>query len=418
VGLLSWAARIFTGRGGRGEQILDAVYRARRGDPPKRGTKEFLQTYEASPWVRAVVSKISQHVGETVWQLEGLRGKLDDHLMLRTLRVPNSTMPGLQLMALAQQSLETVGDAFLLKERNGLGAPVGLWYLPAHWIAELPTPERRTYCIAQGGAQEELPASEVLWVRDPSVSNPYGRGSGVAMALADEIGTYEYASKHAQGLFFNRAMPDVVVMDPGAKTEEIARHEQHWNNRLQGFWRAFKPYFANRELKFWQPQQMNFENLTLVPMQKYERDTIIQCWGMPPEQLGIVESSNRATADASDYIFEKRVIRPRREMWRAYLQAFLAPEYDPRLVVKYMDTVPTDKEHALNVAKAAPYTRTVDEWRECQCLPPLGGVEGSARFVPLQGYLTTTPLDVTMRPQAAPGGKPPAGDAEKPGPPA
>ena len=35
------------------------------GQPPKRGTLELMLLYAASPWLRAVVSRIAQRIGST-----------------------------------------------------------------------------------------------------------------------------------------------------------------------------------------------------------------------------------------------------------------------------------------------------------------------------------------------------------------
>ena len=46
-------------------------------------------------------------------------------------------------------------------------------------------------------------------------------------------------------------------------------------------------------------------------MRKFLRDTIYQTYGIPPEVLGIIENSNRATADAAMYIYGILVLTPR-----------------------------------------------------------------------------------------------------------
>lgn len=403
---------------GWGAKALKKLYISPSGEPPKRGTKEFLESYQASPFVQAAAGKVGQSVGETEWQIKGLRDEvLTDHLMLRVLSAPNPHMTGMDMFRLLQVQLDMVGEVFLIKERNGLGAPVGLYPVPAHWIAETPTASEPSFRLSWKSLNDRIPASEVWWAKIHAPVDPYGRGAGLAQSLSDEIATYEYASKHAEALFFNRAMPEVVIMDEGAKEEELARHEQHWVSRLQGFWRAFKPYFSNRKLEFWQPNQMNLENLTLVPLQKFERDVIIQTWGIPPEQFGITESSNRAVAEAGNWIYESRVVRPRRRWWALQMQTFLAPEYDKRLKVTFVDTTPEDKEFRLNAMKAAPHAVMVDEWRKEQCLPPLGGDEGAARLVPLNSYLAVDALDMEARPQAAAGGRPPSAPPAEPEPP-
>lgn len=393
---------------GAGEKMFRKLYVSPSGEAPKRGTREFLETYQASPYVQACAGKVGQSVGETQWLIKGLRDQvMPEHMLAQVLLKPNPHMTGMDMFKLLQAQLDLVGEVFLIKERNGLGAPSGLYPVPAHWVAETPTATEPSFRLSWKSLNERIPASEVWWAKIHAPSDPYGRGAGIAQALSDEIATFEYASKHAEALFFNRAMPDVVIMDPEASTEEMGRHEQHWNNRLQGFWRAFRPYFANRELKFWQPQVQQLDQLMFVPLQKWERDVVLQTWGIPPEQFGITESSNRAVAEAGNWIYESRVVRPRRSWWALQMQTFLAPEYDPRIKVGYVDTTPEDKEYRLSAMKAAPQAVTVDEWRAAAGLLPMGGEQGKARLVPLNSYLAVDPLDPASRPQAAAGGRPP-----------
>lgn len=398
------AVGVISGLRGGGRRMLSSVYSSRMGDPPIRGTAEFLELYAANGPLHAVARRVSNSVGETVWTAEYRGAVQDENLLLRTLRKPNTVLSGHQLFKVTQLCLDLVGDAFWLKVRNGLGVPVELWPIPPHWITALPTPERPRFAVSRGSWQESVPDTEVHWFHDATPADPYGRGRGLAQAGSDEIETHEYASKHAKQLFFNRAIPDFVVMDEGASEEEIKTHERSFEQRLRGFWRWFRPYFTNRKLEFWQPQQMNLENLTMVPLLKHERDAILVVWGLPPEQLGIIENSNRATIDASDYVYESRVIRPRRVLLRDSIQNMLVPEYDARLVFGFVDTVPADKEHQLNVAKAAPHVLRLDEWRALMGREPEGGELGRARLLPLNSYLAVDPLDSASRPSS--GGRP------------
>jgi HK97 family phage portal protein len=371
-------------------------------DPPARGTREFLEVYETSPWVRAVAGRVAGAIGATEWKLKrGDTGaEVTNNIALATIQRPNPILTAHDVWKLSQLALDLVGDAFLVKERNGLGAPVALWPIPANWVIETPTPDRPFFRISFREWQGSVPANEMLWLHDPAPSNPYTRGTGLVRAQADEIETHEYASKHAKALFWNRATPEIVVMDPEAGEEEMLRHEQHWRQRLQGFLRAMRPYFTNRKLEFWQPTQMNLDNLTMVPLMKHERDVIMQTWGVPPEQFGLVENSNRATIDGSDYVMESRVILPRRQFLAAQLTLKLLPEYDPRLVLGFASTVREDKVHELNVMKAAPWAFGESEWRE-RAGYAVPAPAGDARLVPLNSFVTTDLEDPEQRPAAA-----------------
>jgi len=429
--------------------MLSGVLQA--GSPPSLGIKERLEGYETMPWVRAVAGRTAEAVAGTQWKLYARRGSAGkfvrdvqlqaagtaarrlsiarlkaaaelvevevEHPMYQALANPNGFITGRDVIMLTQLSLDLGGDAFLLKERNALGIVTGFWPIPPHWIRELPTPSSSQYRVSWRSWQGYVPDSEVVWVHNPAPANPYGRGTAITGALADELQVDEYVAKFANSLFFNRMTPDFLagIYEQGqggevigVAPEEVERIEAKWAEKNQGFYRAFKAMFINRKIDIHEFQKPTMEQLIYPGLRTVERDIILQTWGMPPEQLGIVESSNRATAEVSNFIFESRVVQPRREALRAQFQAKLVPEYDERLIVDYVDTTPADKEHRLLVMKAAPWAFSQEEWHE-----EIGSDDGAEVYmVPLNSYATTDLLDQKQRPQAAAGGRPstPAGE--------
>ena len=131
-------------------------------------------------------------------------------------------------------------------------------------------------------------------------------------------------------------------------------------------------------------------------------------------------NSNRATAETSDYIFESRVLKPRRTFLAEELSLKLAPQYDERIEVQFVDTSPRDKEHALRVMIANPSAFTVDEWRESSGAKALNTDFGRARKVMLSDYYTLDPMDTESRPgqpgmaAVPPGGEEPKSEDEEP----
>jgi hypothetical protein len=119
-----------------------------------------------------------------------------------------------------------------------------------------------------------------------------------------------------------------------------------------------------------------------VQIRDHERDMILHTWGVPPEILGVIESSNRATITASEYLYSKLVLVPRLELMRGVLQERLAKEWDERLVVDYVSPVERDREFALKVQMAMPGIFTVNEWRELAGDEPLDGTAGDLYPMP------------------------------------
>ena len=388
------------------------------GAPPERGTREFLNGYSTMPWMRAIAGKIAFTFASTRWKLlvvrqrgrairaKGLQRSLAPHrraaLLKSILKQPQTEMEeilehpfldalynangyqtGLGLRYLMMIYIDLVGDCFLLKERNGVGAPVGLWPIPPHWVTTTPSVSSPVYEISYRGWQRSIADTDILWLNNPNPTNPYGRGVGHAMAIADELETDEYAAKMVKTIFFNRARPDLLISPKEGvlQAEDVQRLEQHWNTRLQGFHRMFKPFFMRRAVEV-KEFNYNLKDLNMKELRDQDRDIIMQVWGVPPEIFGVLENSNRATIEAAEELFSRHVLVPRLEFVREQLQERLLPEYDPRLILDYESPVTEDKEFQLKAREAAPWTQSVDEWRELQGLAPSDQGDGNLHAVP------------------------------------
>jgi HK97 family phage portal protein len=308
---------------------------------------------------------------------------VEEHQLLDVLHDANSFQTNDQMRKVTQVHLDLVGEAFWLKERDGLGTPVGVWPIPPDWIAATPTPTNRTFRVQFRGWRGLVPDTEFVWFTDPDPANPYGRGSGTAQALGDELETDEYAAKHTKAWFYNRARPDLLVYPKQGqmRDSDVARLEDDWLSRNQGFWKAFKPYFLSREVGVHEMDQ-NFRAMQLVQLREFERNMVLQTFGVPPEILGVLDNSNRATVTAADLVFCRYVIEPRLEFLRAVLQERLVPEYDERLILDFSPPVQEDKDFYLDVAKAAPWSLSVDEWRALAGRPAMPDDAGAVHFVP------------------------------------
>jgi hypothetical protein len=245
----------------------------------------------------------------------------------------------------------------------------------------VPTPNHPYFRVNFAGWQGEIPASELLWLQQPDPVQPYGRGHGVAQSLSDELETDEYAAAHVKQWFYNRARPDMIITMEGAKPDERQRAELHWQQRHQGFWRAFRPFFTSHKMQVDVISQ-TFESMQFIQLRQYERDTVIQVLGIPPEVLGIIENSNRATIDSAGYLFDLYCVVPRLEFLREIFQERLVPEFDDRLIIDYDSPVQDDKQFQLQAAQAAPWALTLDEWRALAGQLPKEDGSGGLHLVP------------------------------------
>ena len=389
------------------------------------GTKELLRAYTDMPWLRAAVGKVSSSIAGTEWQLfratkngrtqrtrisrmdyatrkirmnrmikQGTLDQIEDHEILNLLYRGNDFITGLDLWKHTQATIDLVGEAFWLQERDGRGLPIQLWPLAPNWVLSTPHPGGvASFTVRiEGSAKEvDVPMSEIVWIRDPNPSDPYGRGSGTARSLADELETDEYAAKHTKSWFLNGARPDFIVSADGLRRDETERMERDWNHKHKGFWRAFRAQFLNRKVDI-TPISQTFDDMQLTELRKHERDTVVQVYGVPPEILGILQASNRATIESAGFLFSRWVLVPRLELLRACLQRSIVDQFDDRIILDFETPVEEDKEFRAKVIDSAPWAFEVDEIRAQAGLDPKKDGTGKVHFIP-QKFRAVASLD-------------------------
>lgn len=389
--------------------LLSGVLPGGLGMPPTRYSRDFLRSYSQMPWLHAVANKIAISIAMTEWKLYSKKAtkpngqptftrdvkiqrageakrhtlikdgvdsgdltEITSHPILDVLNDANSFQTGLQMRKVTMLHIDLVGEAFWLKERDGSGMVVAVWPIPPDWILNTPTPTNRFFRVGFRAWRGNIPDTEFLWFQDTDPVNPYGRGTGTAQSLGDELETDEYTAKHTKAFFYNRAKPDIVIYPKtgNIRQPDITRLEQDWMNSNQGFWRAFKPYFMTREVGIHEMDQ-NFRAMQLVQLREFERNVIIQTFGMPPELLGVLEHSNRATIDAADYMMARYVLRPRLEFMRTILQEKFVPEFDERIIINYDSPVKSDTVQEVAAASAFSWALSMDEARKLAGYEPM-----------------------------------------------
>ena len=381
---------------------------------PRRGTQELLFAYQHSPFLRSVVAKIATNAAAVPVQLYARRGKgaakkgrrpgvgavkdeqtasaphtfkvarlkalraqgeldeITEHPMLRLLQKPWPGMRGRTLLQLTYSWLDLVGDAFWIYNTNAAGMPIEIFPVPPHWVAETPSRDRPFYTVRVNGTQFTVPVTNMLWFKDPSLENPYGRGAGVGHALADELDIDENAAKHVGSFFFNRAMPDMIVAVEDGDEDLLRATKAKFEQDYRGLSNQYRTAFLNGKVSV-ERLDSTFKDMNLVEIRKFSgRDVVIQAFGLSPEMLGILDNSNRATISEARVMFAENVLIPRLALVEETLQDF-ALLFDERLIVAFANPTPDDAKQTLEVAKAEPGARSQHEWRALQNLDPVDG---------------------------------------------
>lgn len=383
------------------------------GIPPKRGTRELLQAFKTVPWLRATVQKIAFECATKnemeLWKrgpettkraarrsvreftniarcavprsirkrdmtADGLV-ELDAHPFLDLLDNPCPAMTAVYWRFVVQGFLETKGECPIVIERDEQGLPLELWPVPPHWLWATPTKNSPFYRFTWQGWRKDIAEKDVLYLKHPDLENPYGRGSGVGETLGDELDTDEFVSKHIRAFFFNRALPDIFLSVEGMKDRtEAQRWETELRNKHRGHDRAWQMHVTNGKINLTQVGQ-TFKNMELIELRKYDRDLFLQVFGVPPEVIGVIENSNRATVDAAYYNFARGVLQPRGTFLADALQP-LAEEFDEQLVIVPESPVAADTAFQLQVMQNKPDLFQKNEWRALAGYAPEPDFEG------------------------------------------
>lgn len=362
-----------------------------------RATGDLIDAYNRSPWLRAVTMKVAQHVASTEWVMyrsknKGLKRKLSnvdavqkrailknaanelkevaEHPFLDFLSRGGGGLDGFTALYISQLYLEFAGEFFWVVEKNKAGKAHEFWVIPPNWIKDIPDN------MAEGGyfdiqfpegKQLKAAKEDVLWVKQPNVSNPYGRGSGLGGALADELDLAENVTKHVANFFYNGALPQAIIAVEGANQNAVTQFATHWLDKHRGVNRAHEPAFVGNKVTV-SELGSSLSDLQISEIKQWERDVFHQIWGVPPELLGIVANSNRATITQARSIFAAEVIEPRVIFIQRRLQAML-DEIDPGLILDHVSNIPDDQDYKLEVMRSNPGAFRVKDWKEAAGLP-------------------------------------------------
>lgn len=370
--------------------------------PPRRGTRELLVAYREMPFLRTVVDTVADSVAGVNWRvyrrvkkdgapvkdfslrnapadIRGTRLKellrtgeaveVPDHPALALLADPNDLLTGRAITKLQQVYLDLVGEAFFVLDIVG-SQVVGMWPLPPNAVVQLPRYDQprdvQTYRVMIGGKARELPASQVIHLRNLDPEDPLGRGVGAAFALGDELDTDEYAARFVKNSFWNNMMPAAIASiegmndsnAPAAKTFKESLAREH-----QGPDKAGKLLITSGKVSLARFDS-SFKDMELVTLRKYLHDFIRMTYRIPPETVGNTSASNKATAFAARENMAEQATAPRMEFLRTEYQARLMPLFDREAILHYDSPVPADREHQLRVMGTMPQAFSYDEWRE------------------------------------------------------
>lgn len=265
-----------------------------------------------------------------------------------------------------------VGEAYLLKIRDPKGKVISLSPLSPSWVVSTPTIQNNYWEIypygTLGGNAIKVPNEDVIYFKDVNLLDPFGRGHGSAETIGDEIQSDEYASKYAKNLFFNDATPSAIIYAPQGNKETADQIKKSWLQKMAGYRHAKEPMVLTGEGSKFEKISQSPQELDFVESRRFLRDSALQQFHIPPEIVGILESSNRSTIDSAFYLLNKNVLADYLRMYERVMNTqLLWEDYDKEktLILHHENTIEEDIQQKLQIADSGLRngTLTVNDWR-------------------------------------------------------
>jgi HK97 family phage portal protein len=365
-----------------------------------RGSKELLLAYRNSPALRKIVSLIANQLAAVELYLIDSKRKnakktvkslgkapaenqITEHPYLDFLYRGSPALRGVSALKLSATYYLLKGEFFWLLMPDLDGSP-GWMVLPPTWVREVPTLAGGDFKVCFGNSTKMVtfPREAIVWVRDPDVIDPYGRGYGVGDALRDELDTDEYAAGLMRTVLANRGMVTGVLSATdasGKAAKESLRRE--WERHHRGAINAGKTVVMDKDVKY-TPLAQAFSELQLLPLREQESRYVEETFCVPPELFGKVQNSNRASATIAYTNFAINTLVPYHTMFAMEVGAQTLPLFDKsgRLSLWYESPVPEDLETRKEMIGKSPQSFTANEIREVAGKEPKPW--GNVRYVP------------------------------------
>jgi len=317
-------------------------------EPPLKKTSDYLNSCVG--WVYAAVSVIADEIGGIELHLyKKNRDKIEEikeHPLLDLLYRCNDFTSKFDHWWSTQQYLELTGEAPWYLERKAMTAKPSQILLLRPDLLDIKFDKENgniKYYEYRIDPQNPIRIEdyELIFLRYPDPLNPF-RGSGTLKAAARTVDLDEYSEKWNVNFFYNSARPDGILTTEQRLTKgQLEDLRRQWNAMYGSVENASKVAILHGGLSYNQ-MQLSQKEMDFLEQQRFSRDKILSIFRVPKTAIGLTEDVNRANAEATDYVFASRTIRPKMKRIIGQLNEFLVPIYGDNLFLDFKDPVPED----------------------------------------------------------------------------
>lgn len=329
-------------------------------------------------WVFVAVDKVASSVAGVRFKVMQYKRNGDDQEvfngpLVEFLEKPAQGFTGKDFIYLNTAWKELTGNAFWEKDKGMRLLPM----IPSKVkpiLAE--NGQLLSYRYTQGSIQRVIPTKNVLHDRYIDPANPYW-GVGKLSKIARWVDTASFSNEFLRRFFINGATFGGFIETEEESEERIKLIKAGLVNDHVGVDNAYKLAVLPKGAKY-SKTTANMGEIEMGATDDRYRDKILAGFGVPKTLVGLTTEVNRASAEASEYIFARYTIKPVVDDLIEFLNVHIAPLLDGtnKYYFAYDEFIPVNQELLLKEREIAlnrqPY-KTVNEVRSEVGLPPVKG---------------------------------------------
>jgi len=288
------------------------------------------------------------------------------------LRNVNGYMNAFDAKKLTSVNMDLTGNAYWVLLRNDFGLPAAIWFVPSAYMSVIPGDKDwiKGYRYKKGTKKIDYPLEDIIHFKCVS---PLSQYYGVAPLLAclDAYQLREYMMNFEQQAFKTGGNMKMIVYVKGADPGE--KGADQIKKRIQRIGDNEPAVVGGDDMEFVFPPSASARDMGFRDGLSFARDDIAMVLHVPKSML-TADDVNRATASAQKYHLAEYAIQPRCIQIDEKLSEKLAPQFDPRYVIVFDNSVPEDIEQAREDRKVNIELGITsrDEERAAMNLPPKG----------------------------------------------
>jgi HK97 family phage portal protein len=227
-----------------------------------------------------------------------------------------------------------------------------------------------------GGKAYDYTLDEVVHDRYADPANPFW-GVGKLSKIARWVDTSVYANEFNRLFFEQGAQFGGFFETDEESMERIKLIKAGLVNEHTGVRNAHKIGVLPKNTKF-VAASATMQDMQFAEMDDKTRDKILAGFGVPKTLVGLTTDVNRASAEASEYIFAKYTVKPIVDGYVQFLNEYIVPLFDKtgQFYIAYDEFIPMNEEITIRENQAALANgayKTINEVRAEHGLPRISG---------------------------------------------